>query len=546
MRRETVVVGAGLAGLSCCLTLARAGEPSVLVSAQPSERAQSVMAEGGINAALDLMGQHDTPADHFFDTMRGGCQLADPNAVWGMVREAPSIVADLIALGVPFHTEGGRMVQRPFGGQRKVRTCFAKSSTGKALVSAMVDAVRRYEAQGLVRRMAHHALCGLDVRGCTCGGAWVADLFGGATTWLAGPVVLATGGLQGIYGPLTTGTTVNTGDVTALALTSGVELANLEFVQYHPTTVPITGKRMLVSEAARGEGGRLFALRDGRPWYFMEERYPELGNLMPRDVVSREEATVMADPACTGRVWLDMRQVSRAVWRVRLSDLRDECRHYLGIDPAKEPIPVEPGIHYSMGGILVDEAHRTNVGGLLAAGECCSQYHGANRLGGNSLLGALYGGRVAARTVLAGEAGAGGFDEAPCPDGLATDPTMPVRADLAADRAVREVLGASMGVVRDGASLERGLRDLKTLDVSGCTRRLAGRRALAASMVACALARTESRGAHWRTDCPETREELRKTTVVRLEGNEPQVRFRPLAAPRASEGCPDPTGEASA
>ena len=122
MRRETVVVGAGLAGLSCCLTLARAGEPSVLVSAQPSERAQSVMAEGGINAALDLMGQHDTPADHFFDTMRGGCQLADPNAVWGMVREAPSIVADLMALGVPFHTEGGRMVQRPFGGQRKVRT----------------------------------------------------------------------------------------------------------------------------------------------------------------------------------------------------------------------------------------------------------------------------------------------------------------------------------------------------------------------------------------------------------------------------------------
>ena len=547
MARGVVVVGAGLAGLSCSLTLARAGMGSVLVSVQPSERAQSVMAEGGINAALDLMGQHDSPRDHFLDTMRGGCYLADPNAVWGMVREAPAIVEDLRALGVPFNTEGGRMVQRAFGGQRKMRTAFAKSSTGKALVTAMVDAVRRYEAAGLIERLSHHVLAGLDVRDGACRGVWVSDAFVGSNTYLQGPVVLAAGGLSGIYGALTTGTTINTGDVAALCLASGVELSNLEFVQYHPTTAPIPGKRMLLSEAARGEGGRLFALRDGRPWYFMEERYPELGNLMPRDVVSREEAVVMADPACTGQVWLDMRGISRAVWRQRLSDLRDECGHYLGIDPAKEPVPVEPGIHYSMGGILVDEWHRTNVTGLFAAGECCAQYHGANRLGGNSLLGALYGGRVAARTILGEDTGeqprvAGGDIQSEPP--AQGDPSLPQCEDAAADVRIREVLDEGLGVVREGPKLREGLATLDKLDIKGCSGRLCRRRDLARAMLSCALAREESRGAHWRTDYPETCNEFARTTVVCLVDGKPEVEFRAIPVPRVQDGCPDPQEEA--
>lgn len=543
MVARMVVIGSGLAGLSCCLTLAREGVPSVLVSPQPSERAQSVMAEGGINAALDLMGQGDSPREHFADTMRGGCYLADPNAVWGLVREAPAIVEDLCRLGVPFQTEGGRMVQRAFGGQKKIRTAFAKSSTGKALVTAMVDAVRRYEAAGLVERRMHHALVRLAIVDGRCHGAWASDLFSGATELLEGPVVLACGGLSGVYGPLTTGTTVNTGDVAALALSQGVELANLEFVQYHPTTVPITGKRMLVSEAARGEGGRLCTMRDGRLWYFMEERYPELGNLMPRDVVSREEAMVMADPACSGQVWLDMRGLSRVVWRERLSDLRDECKHYLGIDPAKELVPVEPGIHYSMGGIRVDEAHRTNVAGLYAAGECCNQYHGANRLGGNSLLGALYGGRVAARTAMAEPDGPGAAESLASRDVAptmepATDPALPIASDRAADEQIRKVLGQSLGVVRDGASLAAAQAQLAELDLAGCSERACRRRDLAAAMVACANARRESRGAHWRTDFPETSAEYARTTVVRLADGVSEVDFSALPAPRAQDGCP--------
>ena len=543
--RKVVVIGAGLAGLSCSLTLARAGVASVLVSALPSERAQSVMAEGGINAALDLMGQHDTPRDHFADTIRGGCYLADPNAVWGMVQEAPRIVADLQALGVPFNTEHGRMVQRAFGGQKKIRTAFAKSSTGKALVTAMIDAVRRYEAKGYVQRMSHHVLSGLAIADGACTGAWVSDAYTGAVTWLSGPVVLAAGGLSGIFGALTTGTTVNTGDVAALAFDAGVELSNLEFVQYHPTTVPITGKRMLVSEAARGEGGRLFAQRGGEPWYFMEERYPELGNLMPRDVVSREEARVMADPATTGKIWLDLRGISRTVWRSRLSDLREECVHYLGIDPAKSPVPVEPGIHYSMGGVLVDEAHRTNIAGLYAAGECCSQYHGANRLGGNSLLGALYGGRVVARTLLAGDAGdLMGWDTTaePLADkdvSVQGDPSLPIASDRAADEAIRATLAASLGVMRDGDSLAQARETLERLDTTGCSDRLVRRRSLAQAMVACAAARQESRGAHWRTDCPQTREEFARMTVVLRGENAPEVSFRTIPTPRTQDGCPD-------
>ena len=552
MSGRVVIVGAGLAGLSCALTLARAGRSSVLVSTQPSERAQSVMAEGGINAALDLMGQHDTPRDHFYDTMRGGCQLADPNAVWGMVREAPAIVDDLTVLGVPFNEEGGRMVQRAFGGQRKLRTAFAKSSTGKALVTAMVDAVRRFEVLGLVERMDHHVLSGIDVRDGACCGVWVSDTRTQVLSYEPAPVVLASGGLSGIYGALTTGTTVNTGDVAALALASGVELSNLEFVQYHPTTVPITGKRMLVSEAARGEGGRLYVQRDGKPWYFMEERYPELGNLMPRDVVSREEAMVMADPTCSDQIWLDMRGIARGVWQSRLSDLRDECRHYLGIDPARQPIPVEPGIHYSMGGILVDEAHRTNVRGLYAAGECCSQYHGANRLGGNSLLGALYGGRVAARTIICGDdAGMARADAdrpsepARCP-APQPDPAMPLPQDRTADARVRRVLSQALGVVRDGESLSRALGELGAMDVAGCSERLLRRRELARAMLSCAFERRESRGAHWRADCPNTLDEFSRITVVSLMGGVPEVSFRGLPAARTQEGCPDPLGEGCA
>jgi len=546
---RVVIIGAGLAGLSAALELAGAGVACVLVSPQQSERAQSVMAEGGINAALDIMGESDSPDEHFQETMAGGVWLADPNAVRGMVDEAPQLVRDLIALGVPFQTERGRMIQRNFGGQKKKRTAYAKSSTGKVLVTALVDAVRRYEVAGLVERLPHHrllrldiqneSLCGQTASDSFCAGAWVHDVYSEEVLHLAGPVILASGGIGGMLGARNTGTTINTGGVTAIAFSQGVELANLEFLQYHPTTVPITGKRMLISEAARGEGGRLFTLRDGQPWYFMEEKYPELGNLMPRDVVSREETRVMADPRCCGTVWLDLQGLSRDVWRHRLSDLREEIIHYLSIDPAGEPVPVEPGMHYCMGGIYVDERHRTSATGLYAAGECAAQYHGANRLGGNSLLGAIYGGRVAARTVLAELDEFAGYEpgEADASIVSAEHPYSGqagvLLSDNAAEVAMERVLESSLGILRDRAGIEVGIAALEAIDCKGVSEHASMRLDLAQAMLRSALAREESRGAHTRTDFPERDDErFQRTTVARLAGGEIHIGFREIPALR--------------
>ena len=525
---QVTVVGSGLAGLSATLTLARAGVCVTLVSAQPSERAQSVMAEGGINAALDLAGENDSPEQHFADTMKSAAGLSDPNAVWGMTKAAPGIVRELIGLGVPFQVEGGHMVQRYFGGQKKRRTAYAKSSTGKALVSALIDAVRAYEAAGTVTRLSHHEVEDVLVADDVCQGVVVRDAFTSTLQTLPAPVILATGGLSGIFGPRTTGTTTNTGHVAALCLSRGVKLSNLEMVQYHPTTVAIPGKRMLVSEAARGEGGRLCTIRDGKTWYFMEERSPELGNLMPRDVVSREEASILADPSCDGQVYLDMRALSRHVWRRRLSDLREECIHYLGIDPARQLLPVEPGIHYSMGGIHVDEGHRTSTHGLYAAGECCSQYHGANRLGGNSLLGAIYGGRVAGQSVLAD-----GF----VPEGAASAAGEETASGCqeSAPREVADILAHAMGIVRDGAELEAAARQLGSMGDDPMTM-------LARALVESALARTESRGAHFRSDYPQRDEGMARVTVARIVDGSLRVALEDL--PMAREGVPALGGSA--
>lgn len=569
---ETVnIVGAGLAGLSAALTLAKQHQPCRLISVQASERAQSVLAEGGINGALNNMGEGDSILLHEEDTCLAGCQIADEEAVRGLTGHAPAIIQMLADLGVPFNRQDGKILQRSFGGQRKKRTAFAKSSTGKMIMHALIDEVRKYEVLGLIRRYPHHLFEDLVIREVileqaqsrnpehlhqeqgsipeyprqvqgsiseyprqeqggelkekVCCGLLIRDVYTGEETRFTGPVLMACGGMNGLFPSRTTGTLINSGNAAAKLFAMGVRFSNLEMIQYHPTTIAIAGKRLLISEAARGEGGRLFVRRAGDPWYFMEEKYPEFGNLMPRDVVSREMYFVTHESYCEPQVYLDMRGISKEVFQKRLSDLRAELLHYGKPDPEREPIPVEQGIHYFMGGIDVDVFHQTNLRFLYAAGECCSQYHGANRLGGNSMLGALYGGQVAAETILKeGESSSPYAPEAVAflhaheesasrpteyaakDDTSSTDPegsryeeeTPQITAKMAS------LLYESLGIIREEKSMRRALEGLSLLlQEEGLTETDRNRIMLGEAILRSALFRKESRGAHFRSDFPD-------------------------------------------
>lgn len=502
------IIGAGLAGLSAAVSAAESGRECCLVSKQPSERAQSVLAEGGINAALDTMGENDTPQEHFEDTMRGGVYLADPNAVAGLTENAPDILDRLLELGAGFNMRDKDIVLRNFGGQKKKRTAYAKTGTGKIIMTALIDEARKYEHKGLIHRYPHHELVDLAVRDGKCSGAVIKDLYTDEKTALGGAVILASGGLNGFFDGLTTGTTQNDGAATVIAFLRGAKLANMEFIQYHPTTIGISGKRCLISEAARGEGGRLFVRRGGENWYFMEEKYPVLKNLMPRDVVSREMYMVVRQSNCEDQVYLDMTHLPETVWNGKLSDLRKECMHYLSLDPASEYIPAEPGIHYFMGGLWVDEHHKTSIDGLYAAGECAAQYHGANRLGGNSMLGALYGGKTAAAN--AAETSGEVFET---PADIYLDPKR--ESDL------KKALVFGLGIVRDEDKLNTALKHLREIEGYGGNARIA----VGEAMLLSALERRESRGAHYRSDYPEPKDEFRKTTVAEYKKGGVKISF---------------------
>ena len=222
------IIGAGLAGLSAALTLAEKGISCRLISAQHSERAQSVLAEGGINAALDTMGENDSVSLHFEDTMKGGVMLADPNAVKALTDNAPAVVRKLAALGVPFNRNpDGSIMLRSFGGQKKKRTAFVRSSTGKMIMTALIDGVRKYEAKGLVERLPHHTLIRLLTEGDKSTGVRIRDEHSGALTDLAGEVILAYGGLNGFFPDMTTGTVTNNGTAAAVLFCQGVNIANV-------------------------------------------------------------------------------------------------------------------------------------------------------------------------------------------------------------------------------------------------------------------------------------------------------------------------------
>ena len=480
------IVGAGLAGLSAAVTLAEKGISCNLISLQESERAQSVMAEGGINAALNTMGEDDDVSLHYEDTLKGGAYLGESEAIKGLTENAPDIVYRLKALGVPFASKDKQIVLRNFGGQEKKRTAYVKSSIGKMLMSAMIAEARRYEVKGLIRRYAHHEVCDLLIEEGKCQGVKMIDLYTDQAYLVKGPVILATGGLTGLFLGYTTGSRDNNGLLLSRLFLQGLELSNLEMIQYHPTTVAIAGKRLLVSEAARGEGGRFMTYRQGKPYYFMEELYPKQKNLVTRDVASRAVWKIEHDENCEG-VYLDMTGLPEEVFANRLSDMRQELLEQIGVDIMKTPLAIKPGIHYFMGGIRVDNDHQSSIKDLYAAGECACKYHGANRLGGNSLLGAIYGGKLAAEHIRTDDA-----------DEMTLIDDKYKHDDEIYAAKIRDILLDALGIIRNGKDIECALNKIDELLKSELSEPQHAKTILAKAMLASALERKESRGAHYR------------------------------------------------
>ncbi len=399
--QRIIVVGGGLAGLMTTIKIAEAGVPVDLFSLVPVKRSHSVCAQGGINGAVNTKGEGDSPWLHFDDTIYGGDFLANQKPVLGMCEAAPGIIHLLDRMGVMFNrTPEGLLDFRRFGGTKHHRTAFAGASTGQQLLYALDEQVRRHEVAGLVQKYeGWDFLCAVIDDEGICRGIVAQDLRSmEIRVFRADAVVMCTGGVGMIFGK-STNSMINTGSAASSLYQQGVYYANGEFIQVHPTAIPGDDKLRLMSESARGEGGRVWTYKDGKPWYFLEEKYPEYGNLVPRDIATREIFHVCVDLGLgvngENQVYLDLSHIPADVLNVKLGNILEIYEKFVGEDPRKVPMRIFPAVHYSMGGMWVDFDQMTNIPGLFAAGEADYQYHGANRLGANSLLSCIYGGMVA-------------------------------------------------------------------------------------------------------------------------------------------------------
>ena len=416
---KIIVVGGGLAGLSAVIKIAEAGGTVDLFSIVPVKRSHSVCAQGGINAAKNLKGEGDTTDKHFDDTIYGGDFLANQTPVKGMCEAAPAIIDLLDRMGVPFNrTPEGLLDFRRFGGTLYHRTAFAGATTGQQLLYALDEQVRRYESEGKVRKFEGWEFLSavIDSKG-VARGITALDLRSmELRSFASDAMILGTGGIGAIFGK-STNSVVCTGSAQSAIFQQGAYYANGEFIQVHPTSIPGEDKLRLMSESARGEGGRVWVPRapgDKRPvqqipaterFYFLEEWYPKYGNLVPRDVATRAIHKVVYELGLglegQPMVYLDLTHIDRATLDHKLGGILEIYEKFVGVDPHEEPMKIFPGMHYTMGGLWVDFNQMTNIPGIFAAGECEYQYHGANRLGANSLVSCIYGGFHAGPNALA-------------------------------------------------------------------------------------------------------------------------------------------------
>ena len=521
-RHDVLIVGGGLAGLRAAVAVHDAGRDVAVMAKVYPIRSHSGAAQGGVNASLGNHpeGGDDTWQRHAFDTIKGSDYLADQPRAEILAREAPDRVIETEHWGVYFSRfEDGRIAQRPFGGAGFPRTCFAADRTGHHLLHTLWQQCQKRDI-----RFYHEWLL-TDVAAADGRVAGVVALHipsGELRSFEANVVILAGGGHGRIFSK-TTNAYLNTGSVTAAAYRAGARLEDMEFVQFHPTT--LFGTNILISEGVRGEGGLLYNSEGER---FMGDYAPSVMELAPRDIVARAIRTEVDEGRGFdgGYVHLDIRHLGADVIRSRLPGIRQIAMDFAGVDPIETPIPVQPGQHYSMGGVSSDEDGRTDIEGLLAVGECsCISVHGANRLGGNSLLETLVFGKRAGEFALTlrGEGvGSRALDDALARRRRATE-KLATRDDGERQGSVRREMQAVMtdniGVYREESSLARAVTSLLELKDRYCsvalggsastlnydlvdTLELEGMLDLALATAMGALERTECRGSHWRTDHP--------------------------------------------
>src|SRR6478736_6007231 len=357
---KIIVVGGGLAGLMATIKIAEAGREVDVFSFVPCRRSHSVCAQGGINGAVNTKGEGDSPWEHFDDTVYGGDFLANQPPVKAMCEAAPGIIHLLDRMGVMFNrTPEGLLDFRRFGGTQHHRTAFAGATTGQQLLYALDEQVRRYEVAGLVTKYEGWEFLGAvldDERSCR--GISAQNLKSmEIKTFPADAVIMATGGPGIVFGK-STNSVINTGSAASIVYQQGAYYSNGEFIQIHPTAIPGDDKLRLMSESARGEGGRVWTYKDGKPWYFLEEKYPAYGNLVPRDIATRAifDVCVRQKLGVDGQnqVFLDISHLDPHMLEVKLGGVIDIYRKFVGDDPTKVPMRIFPAVHYSMGGLWTD------------------------------------------------------------------------------------------------------------------------------------------------------------------------------------------------
>ena len=551
---DVIIIGGGLTGLRAALELSGAGCSCAILSKVHPLRSHSVAAQGGMNASLGNVpgdgGAADSWERHAFDTIKGSDYLADQNAVVRMCREAAATVIELEHMGTVWsRLENGKIAQRPFGGAGFPRTCYAADRTGHNILHTLYEQVTDKK----IPVFEEFFVTSLVTAGGRCTGCTALEIMTGVLHgFCAKATLMATGGFGRIFSR-STNAIINTGDGLALAIQAGASLKDMEFVQFHPTS--LKGTSILISEAARGEGG-ILVNKDGER--FMSRYAPRSLDLAPRDVVARaiEQEITAGRGFDGGYVHLDLRHLGGERIRERLPGIRLIAMDFAGVDPVSEPIPVQPAQHYSMGGIDVGIEGRSGLPGLYAAGECaCISVHGANRLGGNSLLETVVFGRLVAGSIIR------------------DIPSEPVPADGPVLSAVREMDGkisgilgrsggeplflvidslketmnAKFGIFREGSEMEKGLAAIDGLrerlgKISISDKDRAANQALvryleleymvpvAKAVALGAIHRKESRGSHNRTDYPARDDErFLNHTVASLLNGEVAITYVPVS-----------------